>query len=37
MDNHKNEITRWQIPWAWIIGVTIGVLIALKIYLLFKM
>jgi len=37
MDDQENETASWQIPWAWIIGVGIGVLMAIKIYLFFRM
>jgi hypothetical protein len=37
MNDQKNEIDNRQIPWAWIIGVGIGVLIAIKIYIFFRM
>jgi hypothetical protein len=37
MDDKKNETDSWTIPWAWIIGVGIGVLIAIKIYIFFRM
>lgn len=37
MDDQKNEATSRQIPWAWVIGVGIGTLIAIKIYIFFRM
>ncbi len=37
MDDQENETAGRRIPWAWIIGVGIGVLIAIKIYIFFKM
>ncbi len=37
MDDQKNESASRQIPWAWIIGVGIGVLIAIKIYIFCRM
>ncbi len=37
MDGQKNEADSWKIPWAWIIGVGIGTLIAIKIYIFFRM
>jgi len=36
MDDQKNETASRRIPWAWIIGVGLGVLIAIKVYILFK-
>ena len=37
MDDQKDEAGSWGIPWAWIIGVGIGVLIAIKVYIFFRM
>ncbi len=37
MDDQKDEAASRRIPWAWIIGVGIGTLMAIKIYILFKM
>ncbi len=37
MDDQKDETASRRIPWAWIIGVGIGVLMAIKIYIFFKM
>ncbi len=37
MADQKNEAGSWKIPWAWIIGVGIGALVAIKIYVFFKM
>ena len=33
MDDQKDEACSWGIPWAWIIGV----LIAIKVYIFFRM
>jgi hypothetical protein len=37
MDDQNDEAVSWGIPWAWIIGVGIGVLMAIKIYIFFRM
>jgi hypothetical protein len=37
MDDQKNEIDGRKNAWAWFVGLGIGVLIAIKIYLFFKM
>jgi hypothetical protein len=37
MDNQKEEIDGRKNSWAWFLGLGIGVLIAIKIYLFFKM
>ena len=37
MDDQKNEIDGRKTAWAWFIGMGIGVFIAIKIYIFFRM
>ncbi len=37
MNDQNDETASRRIPWAWVIAVGIGVLMAIKIYIFFKM
>jgi len=37
MDDQKNEIDGRKTAWVWFIGLGIGVLMAIKIYIFFRM
>ncbi len=37
MDDQKDKVDGIKTSWAWFIGLGIGVLIAIKIYLFFRM